>query len=106
MYDTLPRARSPLQEELSCQKEDMEIPPSREDQDLGSLIIDEVFSNIDEKEEQRGSNIAITSGEEPSLHRDGHEVIASIRGAFASLKKFPKEQHVTIVRGSNTLIKG
>ena len=104
--DTLPRARSPLQEELSSKNEDMEIPPSREDQDLGSLIVDEVFSNIDEEEEQKGSNNIITLGGEPSPHGDGHEVIASIIGAFASLQEVPKEHHVTVVMGSNTLNKG
>ena len=69
----------------------MDIPPSREDQDLGSLIVDEVFSNINEEEEQRGSNNTITLGGEPSPHGDGHEVITSIRGFFASLQKVPKE---------------
>ena len=48
LYDTFPRARFILQEELPFQKEEMEIPPSRKDQDLGSLIVDEVFSKIEE----------------------------------------------------------
>ena len=84
----------------------MDIPPSREDQDLGSLIIDEVFSNINEEEEQRGSNSVVTSEGEPSPHEDGHEAIASTRGAFASLQKVPKEKHVIAVVGSKTLKKG
>ena len=68
----------------------MEIPPSRENQDLGSLIVDEVFSNIDEEEEQRGSNSIVTSEGEPSPNGDGHEAIASSRGAFSSLQKVPR----------------
>ena len=43
LYDALPKEKSPLQEELSSQEEDMEIPPSKEDQDLRSLIDDEAF---------------------------------------------------------------
>ena len=51
LCDTLPRARSPLHEEISSQNEVMDIPLSREDQDLRSLIDNEVFSNIDEEKE-------------------------------------------------------
>ena len=47
MHDALPRARYPLLEESSSIDEDIEFPPSRENQDQGSLIDDEAFSNID-----------------------------------------------------------
>ena len=47
-----PRAKSPLHEEISSQEEDMEILPSKEDQDLRSLIDDEAFSTIEEEEEE------------------------------------------------------
>ena len=50
LCDTFPKERSPLHEEISSQKEVMDIPLSKEDQDLRSLIDNEVFSNIDEKE--------------------------------------------------------
>ena len=61
LCDTLPRARSPLHEDIYSQKEVMEIPPSKEDQDLRSLVDSEVFSNIDEKEELEGSSNVVTS---------------------------------------------
>ena len=96
MYDTLPRAISPLHEE---------IPLSREDQDLRSLIIDEVFSNIDEEKEHEASNSVVTSEEGPSPHGDGNEAITSRGGDFSSFQKVPKEHHVTIVMGCNYLIK-
>ena len=54
LFYTLPRERSPSNEELSSQEEDMEIPPSKEDQDLRSLIDDEVFPTIEEEEEKVG----------------------------------------------------
>lgn len=43
LYDTFPKAKSPLHEDISSQEEDMEIPPSKEDQYLRSLIDDEAF---------------------------------------------------------------
>ena len=67
----MPRARSPLLEEPSSIDEDMEIPPSREDQDQGSLIDDEEFSNIDEEDVKRRDNSAIPSRGYPSPHGDG-----------------------------------
>ena len=59
LCDTLPKEISPLYEDPSSQKEDMEIPPSREDQDLRSLIDDEAFSNIDKEGEKRRANNAV-----------------------------------------------
>ena len=46
-----PRAKAPLQQEISSQEEDMRIPFSRGDQENGCLN-DEVFSIDEEKEEE------------------------------------------------------
>ena len=53
MYDNFPRARSPFIEEPSSIFEDMEFPPSRDDQDQGSLIEDEAFSYMEEEEKDQ-----------------------------------------------------
>lgn len=65
----------------------MEIPLSREEKDVGSLIIYEVLSNIDEEKEEEGSNNVVASKEGPSPHGDGREVIASRGGAFCIFAK-------------------
>ena len=69
LYHVFPRAKSPLHEDLSLQEEDVEIPPSKEDQDLRSLIVDEVFSTIEEEEEKAGDNSTVMTRE----HRIPHE---------------------------------
>ena len=83
----------------------MEIPLSKEDQDPRSLIDNEELSNIDEKEEQEGSNNAVTSEEGPSSHGNEHEVIVSRERAFAPLQMIPKEHSVIELLGSDTLLK-
>ena len=86
MHNTFPREISPLLEEPSSIDEDMEIPPSREDQDLGSLIDDEAFSNIGEEDEKRRANSVVPLGEDPLPHGGGKGAIASIRGSLVTLK--------------------
>ena len=63
----------------------MEIPPSREDQDQGSLIDDEEISNIDEEDEQRRANNVVPLREYRSPHGVGKGAIDSIGGALVSL---------------------
>ena len=91
MYDTLPRERSPLHEE---------IPPSREDQNLRSLIVDEVFSNINEEEENASGNNIVISREHPVPHEEEGVVISPKRETLAHLQGFPKnltyEDHGTV----------
>ena len=69
----------------------MEKPPSREDQDQGSLIDDEAISHIDEEDEQGRENNVVPLGEDPSPHGDGKGAIASIRGALVSLQGVPND---------------
>ena len=52
LQHALPMAKAPLQQELSSQEEDMEISPSRGDQDKGSLN-DEVFPMMRRKKRKR-----------------------------------------------------
>ena len=59
MYGGLPRARSPFYEGPSSICENMEVLPSRDDQDLGSLIDDEAFSFFDEEDEHRRNTRAV-----------------------------------------------
>ena len=61
-------------------------PPSREDQDQGSLIDDEASSHIDEEDEQRRANNVVPLGEDTSPHGGGKGAIASIREALLSLQ--------------------
>ena len=68
--NTFLEARSPLQEELSSQKEYMEISFSKEDQDKESLNDDEVTSINDEGEEQAGVNNIVTQGGDLVPHGD------------------------------------
>ena len=91
MHDALPRERSPLLEEPSSIDEDMEVPPSRVDQDQGSLIDDEAFSHINEEDEHRRANNIVPLGGDPSPHGDGRGSIASIRGALVSLQGVPND---------------
>ena len=110
MYNSLPREKAPLQQEISSQEEDMEISPSRADQDKG-YINDEVFPHDEEeeKEELERASSAITTGGYPPPFVDGDEAIASTRGALVSLQEVPKdltyedqEQHVFLLMGSET----
>ena len=64
----------------------MEVPPSREDQDQGSLIDDDLFSYIDGEDENRRTNNAIPLGRDPSPHGGKKGAIASNRGALVSLQ--------------------
>ena len=106
----MPRAKSPLQQQLSSQEEDMEISPLRGDQDKGSLN-DEVFPHDEEEQKEdleRASN-AVIEGGDPPLFGDGDEAIFSARGALAYLQEVPKdlihedqEQHVSILIGNET----
>ena len=50
LLDALPRARSPLGEGSSSQEESMKVSPSKDDQDLRSLIDAEKISVIEEGE--------------------------------------------------------
>ena len=81
MYETFPRARSPLHEE---------IPPSKEDQDLRSLIVDEVFSHIDEEEEKAGGNNAIISRAHLVPHEEEDGALAPKKETLARLQGVPK----------------
>lgn len=65
MYDGLLRERSPLCEGPSSICEDMEVIPSTDDQDPGSLLDDEDFSIIDGEDEHRRSNSTILLGGDP-----------------------------------------
>ena len=69
LYDGFPRARSSLFEGPSSICEDMEVLLSREDQDIGSLLNDEVFSFIVGEDEHKRSNSVVTLGGDPSPHR-------------------------------------
>ena len=64
MYDGFIRARSPYYKGPFSTCDDMEIPPSRDDQDLGSLIDDEAFLHIDEEDEQRRNTSTVPLEEE------------------------------------------
>ena len=110
LQHALPRAKAPIQQELSSQEEDMRIPPSRGDQDKGSLN-DEVFSHDEEEEKEeleRASNVVTTRGD-PPLFGDADEEIASTIGALVSLQEVPRdltyedqEQHVSMLIGNDT----
>ena len=91
MHDALPRARSPLLEEPSSIDECMEIPPSMEGQDQGSLIDDEEFSNICEEDVQRRDKSDVPTRGDPSPHGYGKGAIDSIRGALISLQGVPND---------------
>ena len=78
-----PKEKSPLQQKLYSQEENMRIPPSRGDQAKGYLN-DEVLSIDEEKEEEeleRSSSVVTTGGYLP-LFGDGDEAIPSTRGAL------------------------
>ena len=107
-------AKSPLQEELSSQKEDMEISFSKEDQNKEPLNDDEVTSIHDEGEEEAGGNNLVTSGADLVPHGEVDGAISPMRGAFVSLQEVPKdlicgdqgtihEQHVPLLIDCETL---
>ena len=105
-----PKEKSPLQQELSSQGEDMRVPSLRRDQGKGSLN-DEALS-IDEekrKRERRRSFSPMRTGGDLFLLGNGDEAIVSARGAFASLQEVPRnitygghEQHVSRVKDKET----
>ena len=64
----------------------MEVIPSRDDQDLGSLLDDEVISLIDGEDEHERSNNTVILGGDPSTHGGDKGAIASTRGALVSLQ--------------------
>ena len=72
IFDGFLRARSPFCEGPSSICDDMEVPLSRDDQYLGSLIDDEEFSYIDEEDEQRINTSAIPLEEEEE-EEDQHD---------------------------------
>ena len=83
-----PKEKAPLQQEISSSSEDFRNPPSRGDQDKGSLN-DEVFSIDEEKEEEEleRSSSAVRAGGDLLLFGDGDEAIASTRRAPVSLQE-------------------
>ena len=91
MYDGLLREISRLCEGPSSIFEVMEVLPSRDDQDLGSLLDDEVISLIDGEDEHMRSNNAVILGGDPSPHGGEKGAIASIRGALVSLQGVPND---------------
>ena len=86
MYDGLLRAISPLCEGHSSIYEYMEVLLSNDDQDLGSLLDDEVFSIIDGEDEHKRSNSVVPLVGDPSPHGGENGAIASIKGALMSLQ--------------------
>ena len=83
----MPRAKSPLHEELSSQEEDREIPPSKEGQDLRSLIDDEAFSNIEEKV---GENSVVMTRSHLRPHEEEYGALSPRRETLALLKGVPR----------------
>ena len=90
MYDFLTREKSPLHEDLSFQEEDMEIPPSKEDQDLKSLIDGEEFSTIEEEEEKARDNSAVMTRAHLVPHEEEYGALAPRRETLALLQGVPK----------------
>ena len=75
-FDTFPRARYPLDEGISSQKEDMKIPSSKEDLDVRSLVGGKENSTIEEeKGKTREDNVVMTTApQEP--HEEGEGALA------------------------------
>ena len=86
MYDGLLRERSRFYEGPSSIGEVMEVLPSRDDQDLGSPLDDEVISIIDGEDEHKRSNSVVPLVGDPSPHGGENGAIASIKGALMSLQ--------------------
>ena len=78
----------------------MEIPSSREDQDLRSLIFDEAFSTIDWEEEKAGGNNTVISGAHPVPHEEEDGALSPRRETLGLLQGVPKNltygEHGTI----------
>ena len=83
--DALPRERYPLDEGLSSQEESMKIPPSIDDQDLRSLVDDEVVLVIEEEEGKVGDDNTVTT--KAPLYWRKTKVFSQLCVAFAYLAK-------------------
>ena len=68
----------------------MDITPSREGQDLRSLIVDEAFSTIDEEEEKAGGNIVVISRAHLVPHEEEDGAFSPRRENLALLQGVPK----------------
>ena len=76
LFDTLPKARSPLDGEISSQRKDMKIPSSKEDQDLRSLVEDKATSTIEEEKGKAGENNAVMTRAPQAPHGEEDGALA------------------------------
>ena len=83
--------RSPLQKEISSQREDMEISFSKEELNKEPLNDDEATSIHEEEEEKAAGNSVVTSGVALVPHGKVDGAIYPMRGFLVSLQEVPKD---------------